>query len=91
VLEVALVVELLELEELVEETVLDVDGAELLDGFGDAVKRQEQADDTLDTSKEHWLAYAGSPAVAVTTAVVKVGQKVAAIAEDPINALKQLS
>ena len=53
VLEVVLVVELLELDELVEETVLDVNGAELLDGLGDAVKRQEQADDTLDTSKEH--------------------------------------
>lgn len=46
-------VKLLELDELVEETVLDVDGAELLDGLGDAVKRQEQADDTLDASKEH--------------------------------------
>ncbi len=84
-LEVVLVVELLELEELVDVVL------ELLDGLGDGVKRQEQAEDTLDTSKEHWLAYAGSPAVAVTTAVVKVGQKVAACAEDPMNALKQLS
>ena len=48
VLEVVLVVELLELGELVVDVVL-----ELLVGLGDAVKRQEQADDTLDTSKEH--------------------------------------
>ena len=47
-LEVVLVVELLELGELVVDVVL-----ELLVGLGDAVKRQEQADDTLDTSKEH--------------------------------------
>ena len=47
-LEVVLVVELLELDEVVDKTVL-----ELLDGLGDPVKRQEQADDTLDISNEH--------------------------------------
>lgn len=47
-LDVVLGAALLELGELVEEDVL-----ELLDGLGDAVKRQEQADDTLDTLKAH--------------------------------------
>lgn len=86
---------LLKLDEVVVETVLEVVvvkiGAELLDGLGAAVKRQEQAVETLDTSFEHWLAYAGRPAVAVTTAFVNVAQKVAAFAEDAMNALKQLS
>lgn len=73
-------VELEELEELEDE---DVEAT--------AVKRHEQAVDTLEGKFEHWVAYVGSPVVAVKTLVVYVAQKVAAAAEDPIKALKQLS
>lgn len=55
------------------------------------MKRHEQAVDTLEGKFEHWVAYVGSPIVAVKTLVVYVAQKVAAVAEDPIKALKQLS
>jgi hypothetical protein len=88
----------LELDEVVEDTVLELEldevvnvGAKLLDELGAAVKRHEQAVETLETLSEHWVAYAGSPVVAVTSATVKVAQKVAASAEDLMNALKQLS
>jgi hypothetical protein len=86
--------ELLELEEIVGEAGLDfveLEVVELLDGLGAAVKRHEQAVETLDTWFEQWVAYAGSAVVAVTAAVVNVAQKVAAFAEDAIKALKQLS
>jgi hypothetical protein len=87
----------LELAEIVEDTVeLELDevvnvGATLMDELVAAVNRQEQAVETLDTSSEHWVAYAGSAVVALTIAVVNVVQKVAASAKDLMNALKHSS
>ena len=98
VLVVVETVELLELElvEVDDVVLVVVGGVEVLDVVEDVVvtgpvKRHEQALETFEASPEHRLAYVGVVGLAPGGANVYVAQNVAALTDDLMKALKQLS